>query len=95
LSRETAIMAKAIEEVTTIAMISAATWRVGSVLIAEVYFMSGACIEGGNSITNCEECAGKMHLCERRKPGTMPPTKVTATGSPLFLVVGKNLVVRK
>jgi hypothetical protein len=57
LSRETAIIAKAPEEVIMTAK-RTAMWSVGSVLISKYYFMPGTCSKGGNSFKNCEKCAG-------------------------------------
>jgi hypothetical protein len=94
LSRETGIVTKAPEEVNTTAMTTTAL-RVGLVLILNVNFMLGACGKGGNSIKNCEECAGEGRSYERRETGTMQLAKVMATASPWFVGVGKNLVVRK
>ncbi len=93
-SRETTIIANASEEVNA-TMMTTAAWRVGSVSISNANFMPGACGKGGNSIKNCNECAGEGCLCKRRETGTMQPAIVTATASPWFLGVGKNLVVRK
>ncbi len=93
LARETAIVAKALEEVTTTAMTTAA-WKVGSVFISNTNFMPRCCSKGGNWVENCAECASEGRLCERREPGKMQPAKVTATASPWFLGEGKNLVVR-
>jgi hypothetical protein len=78
LSRETAIVVKAPEEVKATTMMAAA-WRVGLGLI----------------LKKCKECAGEGRLFKRRKTGTMQPAKVTATASPWFGGVDKNLAVRK
>jgi hypothetical protein len=94
LVRETAIVAKAPEEVTTTATTTTA-WRVGSVFILNVNFMPRCCGKGGNRVKNCEECAGEGHSCKRREPRTMQMAKLTAMASPWFLGEGKNLVVRK
>ncbi len=61
LSRDTAIVAKAPEEVMATAMIIAAH-RVGSVLFSNANFMPRICCERGNCVKNCEECAGEGAL---------------------------------
>jgi hypothetical protein len=92
LSRETAIVAKAPEEVNTTTVTTAA-WRVGtSVLISNANFMPGACGEGRNCVKNGQECAREGRLCKRREPGTMQLAKVMATASPWFVGVGKHLL---
>ncbi len=94
MARETAIVARALEEVTMTAM-RTAVWRAGSVFISNANFMPKNCGKGGNCINNRKKCAGVGRLCERREPGVMQPAKVTATASPWFLGEGENLVVRK
>jgi hypothetical protein len=87
LARETAIVAKALEEVTTTVM-TTDVWRVGSVLISNANFMPRCCGKGEKLHQNCGECAEEGRLCKRREPVTMQPTKVTAMASPWFLGVG-------
>jgi hypothetical protein len=94
LSRDTAIIAKASEEVMVMAMIIAAR-RVGSVLISNTNFMLRSCGKGGNCVKNCKECAGEGVLEQEEGTRDNEANKVTATASPWFLGVGKNLVVRK
>jgi hypothetical protein len=94
LARETVIVAKASEEVTMIAMTTAA-WRAGSVLILNANFMPRCCGKGQNYVKKCKECAGEGHSCKRREPGTMQQRKVAAMTSSWFLGVVKNLVMRK
>jgi hypothetical protein len=94
LSRDTAIVAKALEEVMAMAMIIA-TCRVGSVLILNANFMPRICGEGGNCIKNCKECAGEGVLEREEERRDNAAGEVTATASQWFLGAGKNLVVRK
>jgi hypothetical protein len=49
LARETAIVARALEEVTMTAM-TTAMWRAGSVFISDANFMPKNCGKGGNYI---------------------------------------------
>jgi hypothetical protein len=55
-SRETAIMAKAPEEVTMMEMTTAA-YKVGTVLMSKMYFMPAQDGEGGKNPKNMKKCA--------------------------------------
>ncbi len=93
LSRDTAIIAKAPEEVMVTAMIIAAR-GVGSVLISNANFMPRICGEGGNCIKNRGECAGEGALKQEEGTRDNAADKVTATASPWFFGASKNLVER-
>ena len=62
LSRDTAIVAKALEEAKVTAMITAA-WSVGSVLISNANFIPKNSGKGGNGVEKCKECAGEVCSC--------------------------------
>ncbi len=89
LARKTAIVTRALEEVTMTVM-TTAVWRAGSVFISNTNFMLKNCSKGGNCIKNCKECAGEGRSCKRREPGVMQLAKVMAMALPWFLGEGSQ-----
>ncbi len=88
------IVARAPEEAKVTAMMTAA-WRVESGLILKANFMPQKFRKREKLQQNRAECAGGV--CYVREEGTRDnaANEVTATASPWFVGVGKNLVVRK
>ncbi len=84
MARETAILAGALEEVTTTAM-TTAVWRVGSVFFSNPNFMPKNCNKEGNCIKKMQRVCWRRALVQKEGTRGNAAGKSYAMASPWFL----------